>query len=732
MLGLYRFAIFAGAFLLFAVQPMVGRLVLPRLGGSPAVWNTSLVFFQWTLLGGYLYAHLVSRLASARARVAVHAALLVAGLLTLPVRLPADWTPPVEGSPVGWLLACLAVTVGLPFFVLSATGPLLQRWLAETRHPAARDPYFLYAASNAGSLLALLAYPLIELVCGLRIQRLAWSAGYAALAVLAVACGVARLRAGADPAAKVQATPPAATISGRTRARWLLLAFVPSTHLMGVTLYLTTDVASAPLLWVVPLALYLATFIAAFARRPPIAAQTAGTAFAILAIALAATLLYNLQHPAWLIAGLHLAALFFGALLCHGQLAAERPEPQRLTEFYLLLALGGALGGSWSALVAPAIFDVVLEYPIAIVLALVLRGRERRPAWKDVALPIAGALLFVALVAVVRTLAPRLVAAQPNALALAQILVTAIPIAVLVVSFRAPLRFALGFAAVAAIVQTRVASNETLLHIERTFFGVHRVTADPQGRWRRLSHGTTRHGIQYADPQLSFRPTMYYHPTGPIGDVFRADLEAPMMKRVGLIGLGAGTLAAYARPGQRFTYFEIDPEVERIAERFFTYMKDARARGATVEVVRGDARLTLEREPDASLDLLVGDAFSSDAIPLHLMTREAVELYRRKLKPEGLLVFHVSNGSLDLRPALGAVARDLQLFSYFCRDVPPADGWPAHWAGKESSTWVILARRDEDLRTTPRGDRWIAYAPGPSVRAWTDDRTDLLAALTWK
>jgi SAM-dependent methyltransferase len=729
VLALFRFAIFTGAFLLFLAQPMAGKLVLPLLGGSPAVWTTSLLFFQWTLLAGYLFAHVTGTLRSVRARVLVPAAVTLAALATLPVQLPNGWTPPAEGSPVPWLLGGLALSVGAPFFVLASAGPLLQRWFAETRHPAARDPYFLYAASNAGSLLALLGYPILELVLGLSMQRVVWSIAYGTFAALAAACAVARLRhGGSAPDAMPPGKIPA--IAWTTRGRWMLLAFVPSTHMMAVTLYLTTDVASAPLLWVVPLSLYLATFILAFARRPPIRAESAGGVFAVLVALMAAALLFKIEQPAWMLAALHLAALFCGALLCHGRLAAERPEPQRLTEFYLLLAVGGALGGLWNALLAPAIFDVVLEYPIALFLALVLRDHRTKPTRRDVLLPLAGLLAFAVLAAAVRAVTPRL-ANEGHTLAL-QVLVTAVPLVVLLASFRRPVRFALAFASIAGIVHARLGSTERLLHVERTFFGVHRVFSDAEGRWRRLAHGTTRHGIQYTDPRLSFRPTMYYHPTGPVGDVFRAYVDVPQMKRVGLIGLGAGTLAAYATPGLRFTYFEIDGEVERIAEQYFTYIKDARGRGATVDVVLGDARITLAHEPDGAFDLLIADAFSSDAIPLHLITREAIEMYRRKLSPDGLLVFHVSNQSLDLRPILGAIARELHLFSYFCADLPPPEGWPPHWVGKDSSAWMIVARGERDLRTIPRGDRWVSYVPAPSARAWTDDRTDLLSAFIWK
>ena len=732
-LGLFTFAIFLSALLLFLVQPMAGKLVLPLLGGSPAVWNTSLLFFQTTLLAGYLYAHLLRRVRDARVELGIHVVVMAAALSVLPIALRTGGDADAVQAPVTWLLRQLLTSIGLPFFVLSSTGPLLQRWFASTDDPAARDPYFLYAASNTGSLLALLGYPILELLVGLKAQAVLWTIGYAAFVVTCAACGVWWWRRGDTTAGHAHGASP---ISWQTRARWMLLAFVPSTLMLGVTLFLTSDLASAPLLWVLPLSIYLVTFILAFARRRLLPLTAIGATFTTLVVVLAAASLFHWTRPVALIVALHLLALFFGAWLCHGQLAAERPHVERLTEFYLLLSAGGALGGVFAALLAPRLFDAVLEYPIAIGLALLLqvpRGDTRKGRGLDLAVPLLGLVAFVALVAVVHAAATRLMAAQrPGLISALEIAVTAVPLVIFAASFRRPLRAALAFAAVVFIVQTRVASTERLIHVERTFFGVHRVTSDAGRQWRRLSHGTTRHGIQFDDPSLSFRPMAYYHPTGPIGDVFRTYVDDPSVTRVGIIGLGAGTLAAYATPGRYFTFFEIDPEVERIADRFFTYIQDARGRGAAVDVVLGDARLTVGRQPDATFDLLVGDAFSSDAIPLHLLTREAIELYVRKLKPHGLLAFHVSNGSLDLRPVLGAVARELGLRSYACRDAAPPQGWPPSWIGKDSSTWILLARNDEDLRTLPRApadDRWISYSPSLSAKAWTDDHSNLLTAI---
>jgi hypothetical protein len=662
VLAVFIVASFLGAFLLFAIQPLAGKLVLPLLGGAPVAWLGSLLFFQAALLGGYLYAHLLGRL-RARGQLAAHAGMLALGLLALPVALPGGWTPPADRSPMPWLLALLGRALGLPILAVAATGPLLQRWLAATDHRRASDPYFLAVASNAGSLLALFAYPLIELGPGLQLQSRLWSIAYGGLALLVLGGGLLALR---RPMPIPPAAPPAPLDSGLV-ARWLLLAFVPAGLVLAVTLHLTTDLASLPLLWVAPLALYLISFVLVFGRFRLRLPASPLLVVAALLVALALTL--HIERPVSLMIALHLAVLFLAALLCHGRLAAERPAPRQLTAFYLVIAAGGLLGALFSAVVAPLLFRTVLEYPLLLLLALLLRRR--------------------------------------------------------------PLPAALAFAAVVLVGQLRLGPDR-LLHGERTFFGVHRVTADREGRWHRLSHGTTHHGLQYTDPQLAFRPRLYYHPTGPLGDVFKAFLDEPHLE-VGVIGLGAGSVAAYGGRGKRFTFFEIDPAVVRIAENpaWFTHLRDARRWGSQIDVVLGDGRIGLSRS-SRRFDLLVFDAFSSDAIPTHLLTREAIALALDRLAQGGLLVFHVSNGFLDLRPVLGAGARELGLRSYFCQEVAPEGGWPPSQLGKQGSTWVILSRQDQDLRGIPRGpadDRWIPYQPAPSVRAWTDDRSAVVTAL---
>ena len=768
MLAVFTLAIFLSAGLLFLVQPMVAKMLTPLLGGTPAVWNTSMLFFQAVLLGGYLYAHLLGKLRTPKAQVVVHAVLMLAALVTLPIALPRGWAPPTESSPVFWVVASLAVAVGAPFFVLCTTGPLLQRWFAFTDHPSAKDPYFLYAASNAGSLLGLLAYPLLELAIGLRAQGRAWSIGYIAFVAAALACGVVLLRGRGAPAAPATSTRaqrrhggapaevkpepalPLTPIGWRTRGLWVLLAFVPSSLMLGVTLHFSSDLGAIPLLWVIPLSIYLFTFIVSFSSRnwmPPVSASKV-LPLPVFAVALISTI--NEERPIWVAILLHLSILFFAAMLCHGRLAASRPHASRLTEFYLWIAVGGVLGGLFNALVAPFIFKVVLEYPLAVLLALLLRtpwDGERDPVGRsarlsrvfDVALPVLMLASFYGVWTGVEMIGEALRDAPPEQRGLVFFLkfpAALIPLAFMLFSVRRRLRFALTYVVAVLLVQARLASDDILMHVERTFFGVHRVTRDPQNLWHRLAHGTTRHGIQYFHPELVRTPTMYYHPTGPLGDVFMEFISEPWFDRVGIIGLGSGGIAAYAQPGDYYTYYEIDPAVIRIAEdeRYFTYLKDARNRGAQIDTVLGDARQTIAKAPDGQFDLLICDAFSSDAIPTHLLTREAVEMYLKKLTPTGLLVFHVSNRYLFLPPVLGAAARDLGILSYICDETPPPGGYPPAQFGKEPGTWVVLARQDAHLAGLARAEsdmRWVARRPLPSFRAWTDDYSNILKVFYW-
>jgi hypothetical protein len=721
ILPLFAITLFVSALLLFWVQPMFSRMVLPTLGGSPAVWNTAMVFFQTALLAGYLYAHLISRWLGLRRQVALHLAFLTVAALTLPIAIGPGWTPPTEGTPVFWLIALLAWCVGLPFLVVSATAPLLQKWFAASGHPAAHDPYFLYGASNLGSMLALLGYPLLlEPLLTLDRQNQAWAFGYAGLALLVATCGLAVWRRPSGGAASDRSPTALAghAIGWRQRLHWLALAFAPSSLLLAVTAYITTDLASVPLLWVVPLGLYLLTFVIVFARRPVLRHAWMIKAQPFIVIPLA--LLFTQSAAFWLVLPLHLAAFFVTAMVCHGELARRRPATSHLTEFYLWMAFGGMLGGVFNALLAPIAFDWVVEYPLALVVACLLRprlGEDRGRLLGNLGLPLIVLLLMLLHVQWRRLGLPELGAV--GALALL------VPVAMLLYGFAArPLRFGLGVAAVLGVVLLAGEPNQVQARA-RSFFGVYTVRHDPAG-YHFLVHGTTVHGAQHTDPAARREPLTYFHRDGPLGQIFAALADHPP-RTVGAVGLGVGTVACYRQPGQRWTFFEIDPLVEQIARdrRYFHYLEDC---APAAEVVLGDARRSLQEVAPGQYDLMILDAFSSDAIPVHLLTREAFALYLDKLAPGGLIALHISNRNLDLAPVVASLLADAGLVGRVQTQAPPLDAQRAY---RNAATWVAIARSEADLGALAGDQRWQRL-PAAAAHLWTDDFSNLIGALRWR
>ena len=751
------------AALLFFVQPMFTKMVLPQFGASPAVWNTCLLFFQIVLLAGYAYAHLLHTRLGVRSQVAVHALLLLLPLASLPIAAAKGWEPPTAANPAVWLLGLLGVAMGLPFFVVSTSAPLLQGWFARTGHAAARDPYFLYAASNLGSLGALIAYPLVvERILALRQQSLVWACGYLALVALVLVCGASLWRAreteavGGAPA--LDDAPPPASSSGVTtcdRVLWVALAALPSSLLLSVTLYLTSDIASVPLLWMIPLALYLLTFILAFARRRVLSHEAAARIMPLFVIAWTLLIVSEATHPVWLVMLVHLATFFVAALICHGELARRRPPASRLTEFYLWIAVGGALGGLLSALAAPFLFRSVAEYPLALVAACLFRpgpagapaGKSRPsnahtflprvlPAHLDVLWPLALGLVTFVLVGASR----RAHLADPLGMAVA----FGLPL-VVCYSFQVrPVRFALGIAALLCAAQFRASVHGQVLHAERSFFGIHRVTLDPTGQFVQLVHGSTVHGMERlvgrgtdsspaAAPHSAGdqrpEPLAYYHRSGPIGQVFALPRLREARPPVAVVGLGAGSLAAYAQSGQEIDFYEIDPVVQRIAEdgRHFTFLRQCPAK---YRVILGDGRLNLARSPDSRYGLIVLDAFSSDAVPLHLVTREAIAVYLDKLAAGGAIALNVSSRYLELRPVLADLARERGLVGLARADAHVAA--EERRQGKAPSIWVVLARRTEDLRPLAHDPRWERLSGRPHAVVWTDDYANILSVLKWE
>ncbi len=908
VLLVFAATLFTSAFLLFLVQPMVGKMITPLLGGTPAVWNTCMVFFQALLLVGYAYAHATSAWLGARRQAVLHLCVLLVPIAFFPLAVDRSSATGADRDPVLTVLLLLTFSVGVPFLVISTSAPLLQKWFASTDHPAARDPYFLYGASNLGSMLALLAYPgVVEPHLHLADQRRLWCVGYGLLVGLMAVCAIGLWRA---PPAKSAASAPGTpglrgNISALRRLRWVVLAAVPSSMMLGVTTYMTTDIAPIPLLWILPLALYLLSFILVFSRLSA-AAQAAVVSLAALgalaAIAVYVPSLASLSEATWLrpaiwaacavgaafslrlafvrddgllhrvfvralpplllvllfvtlssdlgpknlvfTIGLHLAAFFCVAMVCHGELSLDRPTPQHLTEFFLWTSVGGVTGGLLNGMVAPLVFNAIVEYELAMVVAALLVPRLSSPGvdrpWKkiadfvlltacavgggillglrvrdgdldfsplngssgalaavalaagaaiavanlhrsdrrtaavylDVAFPVALALLAAGLYwgSTCRALQPRLVEMasrfHTNEDWLQGCLAFGVPAAVCIAFARRPIRFGLAVGALALTAGVADTVSHPAVYQDRSFFGVLRVekgrTAVPGGRvvaTSSLMHGSTLHGMQFRDSNAAYdrawrhQPLLYYHRTGPVGAVFAA-LNTDASRPYGIIGLGVGTLAAYALPGQHVTFYEIDPVVRAISfdnDRYFSYVGDARRRGANVDLVMGDARLTMEARPLADRDkygLLFVDAFSSDAVPIHLITREALHLYLERLRPNGVILFHVTNRYVDLKTVLANLAADSDLVAYSCSDRGDA------LTGKAPSTWVALARRSEDLARlvnppggltpvaslssptesphSPVPKQWQMLTPNATAGVWTDDYSNLLSVFRWR
>jgi len=732
---------FLGAALLFLVEPMIAKMMLPMLGGSAGVWNTCLVFFQAMLLGGYFYAYAIERWLRRRAQIALHMALVLTPLAViglLPLHLPSGWVPPTQSNPVFWIFGLLLVSVGLPFFILSSTAPLIQRWFAESAHKGASDPYFLYAAGNAGSLCGLLAYPvLLEPLLRLHTHAVLWSCGYLfyVLSIGICALIVWRSPAVSEPATSAEIEQPAAGDMWKERFHWIALAFVPSSLMLGVTTALTTDVPAIPLLWVLSLAIYLISFILVFAKRPPIshAWMIRREPFLILAGLIPTVAQSKLSFP--ILLALYLAVLFGVAMVCHGELAETRPAVRRLTEFYLCISIGGVLGGLFNALLAPLIFRTVLELPLALILAALLRPDvDAKPlagsaaVWgkrKDWLLPIALGLCMIAVILGLARAGIR-PSRTSNILIFGYSLLWCLSFA------KRRVRFVCGLTAVVLASFFYSGPLGHVIHTERSFFGISRVTGDSDGKFHMLIHGGTIHGMQHLDSALSSEPLIYYTRSGPAGQISRAAQTSMPQGNWAIVGLGAGTMACYLQPGQTLTYYEIDPDVASLAgdPRYFSFLRQCAPES---EIVLGDARLKLRDAPDGHYGLIVLDAFSGDSIPMHLITREALALYLRKLAPHGIIAFHISNIYMDLGPTLETLARDAHLASLIENDVDVPQAQID--AGKFPSIWVVMARDQADLTLLhsehDAAATWVPIPAHPASRLWTDDYSNLLSAIRW-
>lgn len=718
---LFVVAVFISAALVFMVQPMVAKLVLPLLGGSPAVWNTSMAFFQIALLAGYGYAHVLQKLSSVQRQISVHiAALVLSGLTLFPLSISPLMGEPSSTHPALWLLGVLTLSIGLPFAVLSATAPLVQAWHAKViSGEGGAEPYSLYAASNLGSLLALLAYPVaMEPLLTLHDQRWSWSSGFWGFVLILAALAVLVWRRSETPATETAA--PAATTappSWTERAIWVGLAAIPASLMSGVTAHLATDVASAPFLWVAPLALYLLTFIIAFQTKPAINRYYA-LLFQAAALAACAATLEFAGRGIEIQLFLHLSCFFLTALICHQALVARRPDPSHLTVFYLCMSLGGVVGGSFNAFLAPLIFNSVVEYPLVLALSCLARPNNRTPLpyWQATTTAVGMAAAVFAVIASTEV--------GPHLMVKAALAATTV--CVFMLRDRPMLMF--GLIATLLVSANVVGSPANVLGTERSFFGVLRqskvMIPGLGGETRVLTHGTTLHGAQAVDPRYHCRPLVYYAPETPIGQVFTAAQAMQPSLRIGAVGLGTGSVAAYVRPDDSLTFFEIDPLVITTAGPGgdFTYTSQC-ARGP-VDFVLGDARLTLAKQPKDEFDVLLIDAFSSDAVPAHLLTVEALTGYLTHLKPDGVLILHLSNRNLELRGPAMAVAKAaggyglLQIYSQSCHS-------PQYWESGEDV--LIVGRSAAAMAPFEVDPRWRPAQT--KVKPWTDDYTNLVGAL---
>ena len=721
-LWLFTATIFIGATLLFLVQPLFAKMVLPLLGGSPSVWNTALVFFQAALLAGYGYAHWLMRWLGQQGQIIVHVCVLGTAALVLPIGVASGWQPHAGISPTVWLLGLLTVSVGAPFFAVSATAPLIQRWFARTGHPHAHDPYFLYSASNLGSVLALLAFPFVlEPTLRSQTQSTVWSIGFGVLSVCIVGCGAMVWRR-TDAVDNTSRPKVLSRPTWRQRATWMVYAAVPSALLLGVTTHISTDIAAAPLLWVVPLTLYLLTFAIAFARRPLIPHWLAVRVMPLALMGLVA--LFAWREPIGVFLPLHLLVFFVVALMCHGELVRRRPGVESLTEFYLFLSLGGVIGGAFVALCAPVLFNTVFEYPLSLTLAAaLLPSATPRANRGDV---------ILALVILVVLIGGKMVASglgwQPHTFVVPGI--GAVFALLIFARQTRPFGFALCIGVLLVSSAYALMSSEVLWR-GRSFFGVYRISESGDPTNRSLVHGTTNHGGQLMTDDGDIRPTAYYTSSSPIAEVLTATQARGIGQRVGVVGLGSGALACYRRAGDTWRFFEIDPLMVWVAveSRYFGLMAGcAESVSGTIPVVLGDARLTLAEEPDGRFDVLVIDAFSSDAIPIHLLTREAVALYVDKLAEDGVLAMHISNRFLNLSPVLASIIEELGYAALrgarnkIDRDVDIVG---------TKSVWVLIARDQATIDTLALGEMWGPLEALAGRRVWSDDFSNLLEVIRW-
>jgi spermidine synthase len=725
----YVATIFLSAWLVFGVQPLFTKMALPVLGGAPNVWNAAMVFFQAALLLGYLYAHVISTRLPLRLQPVLHVGVLLAGLAFLPFAAPGGSAPPGEGAQGLWLIGVMATAIGLPFFALAANAPLLQRWFSHSGHASAHDPYFLYAASNIGSMASLLLYPLVlEPMFGVRDQSRFWAYGYALLIAL-IACAALFL-----PKSKINDAPAQVDALKKPLASsavywWIALAIPPSGLMLSVTTHLTMNVTPAPFLWIAPLALYLLSFVLAFGRRGDSWTRTSTTLFPVV-VAIATIVFGFFPNEPPRSALLPLVLFFIIALACHGELARRRPSSEHLTKFYFAMSLGGVVGGALVALLAPLVFPDVYEYPLLVIAAaFVIAASNKGLVRPDVRL----LLLLVIAIACGVTLG----SAPPNLAPVAIAVGTVIAFILSLAAIRAGKNAYLLAACVAALFANTLGVHKQMSRHEgelafraRSFFGVSKVlrVETDMGQAHSLLHGVTVHNIELRTEEAKSTPLAYYAAEGAFGQAISALRSETPALRVAAIGLGAGALACHAVQGDEWTFFEIDALVSRIArdDRYFSFMSKC-APDANVRI--GDARIVLAREEAtaAKYDLIIVDAFSSDSVPAHLITREALALYRSRLAPGGVVFMHTSNRYLDVNSVALRLAESAGLGARVIRFNPDPNG--PYWRLVTPATAVVMGDAAVIERMAEGKTDWRIEKPSSIVNLWTDDYSNVVGAM---
>jgi spermidine synthase len=715
-IAIYSLTLLLSASLLFIIQPLFSKMVLPLLGGTPQVWNTAMLFFQLLLLAGYAYAHITTKLLTIRSQAMLHISLLLVFFFVLPIGIPAGTEPPVSIDPTFWQLTLMTLNVGGPFFVLSGSTPLFQRWFSRTKHKDAQNPYFLYGASNLGSMSALLLYPtLIEPYMNLTEQSQGWMYAYIGLLALTLLCALMVWKTNGK-SVKIKSAISKEVISWSQRGKWLLLAFIPSSLMLGVTAYITIDIASVPLLWIIPLALYLGTFIIVFARKQIISEKKATGVFDFLLLSILVHMLLFDNIPYLILLAFHLVLFFFAALVCHLALASSKPSAEKLTEFYLMMSIGGALGGVFNVLIAPNIFTIPLEYALALGLAVCMRFVNQKQEKVKLRHVIAGAAAIVAFS----------FALEMESM-LIKVLFTLVVLFGLGLLFNKRWAFGMIFTLLLLISSLGGLSynfNTDIIYQERNFFGVIQVVEYTKNNHRILSHGTTMHGLQSLDKKKEHTPLSYYSSLSPIADMFKFTDQVIGAQKVAVLGLGIGATACYYKKDRSFDFFEINPGIISIAEnpQYFTYLSGC---GSPYNIITGDARLTLANKEDKRYDFILADTYSSDNIPIHLVTLEAVKLYLQKLKPEGLLGFHISNRCFDMEPVFAEISTSLGITGYAKFTLGQKDSL------EKASVHAFVFARNAKQEKFLQENGWTPARKRIGVGLWTDQFSNIMSVLSF-